>query len=103
MGIESIVLYLMAVDDPVIEAMILNKWALAGIAMLDFLVCLFTTAEVMFSLFLRYKDMTRLDYRFRETDSNNSDFSDSDNISPRERHQTDLIDVFDYSINKLYQ
>lgn len=82
MGIEAVILFLQAINDPAIEAMLFNKWALMVIALLDFLVCLFSAAETMFSCYLRFKTMTRIGYRFRDTDSNNSDYSDSDNISP---------------------
>lgn len=42
MGLEAVVLFLRAISDPAIEAMVFNKWALAVIALLNFLVCLFS-------------------------------------------------------------
>jgi len=65
MGLEAVFFFLKVINDPAIEAMVFNKWALAVIGLLNLLVCLFSTVEVMFSCYLRYNNMTRLGYRFR--------------------------------------
>lgn len=65
MSTEAITLFMMATTDPAVEAILINKWFIAAIALLDLLVSLFSIVEIIFSSYLRFKGMTRLGYRFR--------------------------------------
>ena len=80
MSAESMIVFWMTLNNTSFTPLVINKWAVMCVAILALLGCLFSLANSLFSVYLRCKGFTRIDYRFRETDSNNSDYSDSDNM-----------------------
>lgn len=46
------------------------------LTILTLLSFLFSLANTTFTIYLRCSNKTRIDHKFRDTDSNNSDFSD---------------------------
>lgn len=65
MGIEAIVMFTMTSNDPKIQQYTVNRYFLAALGALYFLVSLFSMMEVFFSCYLRLKSLTRIGYRFR--------------------------------------
>jgi hypothetical protein len=88
--VQSVAVFLLALNSPEETPSVPSQWALLFLAIPSGLSALLAFANSAFSCYLRVKCMTRIGYRFRETDSNNSDFSDSDPVSPGRTDQSDL-------------
>ena len=81
---QSIALFIISQSDNELKALIINQWVIVLLIILTFLSWMFALINSLFSIYLRCKGMTRINYRFRETDSNNSDYSESDNMEPQD-------------------
>lgn len=73
---QTTALFVLCRSDTQLAELVVNKWALMVLIVLTLLSFLFSTANTLFTIYLRCKDITRIDYKYRDTDSNNSDFSE---------------------------
>ena len=86
---QSVALFVMAQSDGELKGMLINQWAILLLVILTLLSWVFALANSLFSIYLSCKDITRINYRFRETDSNNSDYSESDNMEPNDGNSSE--------------
>ena len=77
---ESTAIFMYSFSDSELNSYIANKWIILLLILFSFVTFAFSFANTIFSCYLRSRNMTRIDYQFRDTDSNNSDYSDSDHF-----------------------
>jgi hypothetical protein len=86
MMVESAILFTTSFYDSQVNSYIINKWAIMLLLILTLLSFIFSLSNSIFSCYLRwYKQTTRIKYRYRETSTNNSDLSDSEELSERSK------------------
>jgi hypothetical protein len=86
MMVESAVIFGATMLNASIGNYVINQWVICLLMVLSFITFVFSLANSIFSCYVRYyKHTTRLKYRFRETESNNSDLSDSEELSDKSK------------------
>ena len=82
MMLESAITFTSSFYNSDVNSYIINKWAIMLLLIFTFLSFVFCLFNSIFSSYLHYyKKTTRIKHRYRETSTNNSDFSDSEELS----------------------
>ncbi len=89
MMIESAILFTTSFFNNEVAGYIINQWTIMLLIILTFICFIFSLVNTLYTCYIHYiRKTSRLEHRFRETDSNNSDLSDEEDPEEADKEES---------------